>query len=165
MERELRELETALMRMGMSLEEIDSLGLGKLRVQSPIIKNAFCWDKTPQGWEFWDKKNAEQIEWMEKREEWQFWVTRLFLYAHDIDCPHPFGCPEEHDECNGRLGLDTALAWRIATKVDVNGPTKEMLKLIDFADSVALLHIDKYPILDYLIVGLYYAVRREAYNV
>jgi len=165
MERELRELETALMRMGMSLEEIDSLGLGKLSVKSPTIKNAFVWEATPQGWEFWDTKNREQIEWMEKREEWKFWVTRLFLYAHELDCPCPFDCPEEHDECAMRLGLDTALAWRIAKAVEIKGPTKETLKLIEFADSVALLHCYKYQLLDYLIVGLYYAVRRETHNV
>jgi len=165
MERARRELKISLERMGMSLEEIDSLGLDELTIESPVIKNAFCWDETPQGREFWNKWNIEQMEWMEKHEIWQFWVTRLFRYAHDLDCPKPSDCPEEHEECSGRLGLDTALAWRIALKVDINGPTKDMLKLIDFADSVALLHTTKYPILDYLIVGLYFAVRREAYNV
>jgi len=161
MEREQRELETSLLRMGVSLKEINSLGLDKLDVKSPSIKDAFNWDDTPQGWMFWNRLNNRQLTWMEMREHWRFWTERLFVYAHALDCSEAYSCPEEHIECSKRLGIDTALAWRLAQKVDANGPTREVQEFIAFANSVVLLHREKYPTLDYLILGLYYAVRRE----
>jgi len=157
------ELESSLLAMGFSLDFIDDLDLEG--IESPWINKAVYWKETKQGWDFWNDLWMKQMRWMEYDAPKEFWVTRLFLYCHDLDCSHPFECPEEHRECYRRLGLDTAIAWKLATWCDGGKATPETLAKIEFVRSMVDLHYEKYPILSYLVAGLYHAVLRETRNV
>ena len=44
-------------------------------------------------------------------------IVKLKKYCHHKGCKNWEGCPRDHVECEGGLGLDTAIAWTIATDI------------------------------------------------
>lgn len=49
--------------------------------------------------------------------EAQKYIDELHAYCHVKGCPAIHECPESHARCSRKLGLDTAIAWRVAARM------------------------------------------------
>jgi hypothetical protein len=48
---------------------------------------------------------------MDALQNLQKWMNRLAEYCHNPECDNIEDCPEDHPNCQKRLGLNTAIAW------------------------------------------------------
>jgi len=55
--------------------------------------------------------NPEELYKLEKYKD------RLQKYCHGDHCKAPQECPQEHEQCKAKLGLDTAVAWILCGRI------------------------------------------------
>ena len=99
----------------------------------------------------------------------------LARYCHAEDCEDIWDCPLTHDKCYRKLGLDTAIAWEMATELEYTrdilkeGPPwpRERIKVSFFIASALFRivhhHPDEFPKL-WSLVGIGYDVLSWVYN-
>jgi len=103
----------------------------------------------------------------------EFYREKLVEYCHSEDCTKLSECPEQHEKCKEKLGLDTAIAWELHIYISkyistVNRPSyynklvkERMFKSLYIATSFAIdivrLHKDKYKTLFNILSELFYS--------
>jgi len=93
----------------------------------------------------------------------EFYREKLVEYCHSEECTKLLECPEQHEKCKEKLGLDTAIAWELYRHISkymttVNQPSyynelvkermfKSLYIATTFAVNIVRLHKDKYKTL------------------
>ncbi|RLG42538.1 MAG: hypothetical protein DRO05_00920 [Thermoproteota archaeon] len=89
---------------------------------------------------------------------------KLLKYCHDEKCSNIYTCPWEHEKCEKKLGLDTAIAWvagyvvfQILYKAFLDD-LKDHFHTLCYLYEVVRLHKDQYPVLFQLLHDTVYLV-------
>jgi len=103
----------------------------------------------------------------------EFYREKLVEYCHSKDCTKLMECPEQHEKCKEKLGLDTAIAWELCRHITKYIATVDQLfyynQLVKetmfeslyiattFAINIVRLHEDKYKTLFNILCELFWS--------
>jgi len=86
---------------------------------------------------------------------------KLLQYCHDETCDNIYVCPWEHEKCEKKLDLDTAIAWMVGHiifqmlyKASLSD-LKDYLRVLSYLYEIVRLHQDRYPVLSQLLYDTY----------
>jgi len=86
---------------------------------------------------------------------------KLLRYCHDETCDDIYTCPWEHEKCEKKLDLDTAIAWitgyivfQIFYRASLDD-LKDYLRILSYLYEIVRLHQDRYPMLSQLLYDTY----------
>ena len=81
---------------------------------------------------------------------------KLIQYCHDEECDSIYLCPQGHEKCKKKLGLDTAIAWvagHILSSIlyQTSEDLRDNFHTLLYLYEIVRLHKDQYPVLTQLL--------------